>query len=71
MQNYSFWYVVVTVCALFTDGRADGLTDGRRTRLDDISTAEVKALSCAKNGLTVFSKVTLRHSFVRKVGGLW
>ena len=30
------------------DGRTDGRTDGRRTRPEEISTAELKALSCAK-----------------------
>ena len=30
------------------DRRTDGQTDGRRTRPDGISTAELKALSCAK-----------------------
>ena len=51
MHDYSFWCPVVTVGALFTDGRMDGQIIGSRTRLDDISTAELKALSCAKKGL--------------------
>ena len=50
MHDYSFWCPVVTVGALFTDGRMDGQIIGSRTRLDDISTAELKALSCAKKG---------------------
>ena len=53
MHDYSVWCPVVTVCALFTDVRTYGhtyiLTDGRQTKLDDISTAELKAFSCAKN----------------------
>jgi len=44
MHDYSFGAPVVTVCALFTDG----LTDGRQTTKGNNSTAELKALSCAK-----------------------
>ena len=60
MREYSFFCSVVTVCVLFTDrhteGRLDGRTnrqtDGRLTRPNDINTAELKALSCARNGTT-------------------
>jgi len=50
MHDYSFAAVVVMICAaLFTDRLKDRRTDTRRTTMDDISTAELKALSCAKN----------------------
>jgi len=67
MHNYSFGAPVVTVCAVFTDGLTDGRTDGqtdtRRTTPDDISTAELKALSCAKNALNIYlcSRLSLKN----------
>ena len=42
------WCLKPTLADGRMDGWMDGLTDGRQTKPDDISTAELKALSCAK-----------------------
>ena len=64
MHDYSLWCPVVTICALLTTNRQmDVWMDGRRTKMGDISAAEMKAQAVLKSAthhiIAYFGKCTI------------